>query len=174
MVRNFLIFIITLVLLVSCADSPNNELDKKAIEDLLTQNAKCYKTKNLDCMMETYLNDSTTLALGTNKNFIGHGWDSVRVLFEKDFAPNWEMISYEYINPIININVDLAWLCADIKSEVKVSIQGRGFNIKLDSRLTAVCKKVDGNWKFVFTNYQHFNNPEQEINSQMYRFMEQE
>jgi hypothetical protein len=174
MSRYFLILFLITVFFVSCSDSANNELDKKLIRDLLTQNAKCYKTKNLDCMMGTYLKDSTILAFGTNREFIGHGWDSVKVLFEKDFAPNWEMISYEYENPIIRIENDVAWISSDINSEIKIAMQGSGFNIKLDSRLTAVCKKIDGKWKFVLTNFQHFSNPEQQLNAQVNKLMEDE
>ncbi len=157
-----LILLITF-LFFSCSDS--TEKDKAKILDLLNHNAECYRTKNLDCIMSTYLNDSSVIALGTERNFIGRGWDAIRNIYKSDLSQNWTMLKYEYRNPIINIHNDVSWLSADVYSKIKVTLPNENnemqeIEIELDSRLTAVCKKVDGDWKFVLTNFQHFKNPE--------------
>jgi hypothetical protein len=118
--------------------------------------------------MSTYLNDSTTIALGTEKNFIGKGFESIKENYKKDIAQNWVLLNYIYKNPIIFIKDDIAWLTADVYSNLKISIinefdESEDIIIELDSRLTAVCRKVNGKWKFVLTNFQHFTNPAEKI-----------
>jgi hypothetical protein len=161
----YLFLLILILILTSCSDS--NE-DTQKILDLLNKNAECYSTKNLDCIMSTYLNDTSIIAMGTEKNFIGKGYDDVRKIYKKDLSQNWQMIEYEYRNPVINIQNDIAWLTANVYSKIKIEVvdefnEMKNIEIVLDSRLTAVCKKIDGQWKFVLTNFQHFKNPADEF-----------
>jgi|GEM_PF-4990273 len=154
--------------ITSCTDPTE---DKAKIEDLLRKNAECYSTKNLDCIMNTYLNDTSIIAMGTEKNFIGRGYNAVMEIYKKDLSQSWQMIKYEYKNPIINIQDDIAWLTADVYSKIKVTLPDeyndlQEFEIELDSRLTAVCKKVNGEWKFTLTNFQHFKNPSETFQSE--------
>ncbi len=160
----FLTLIILLVLIVGCSNTSDFELEQRKITDLLNQNAECYRNKNLDCIMETYLKDSSVIALGTERNFVGKGYEEIYKIYKSDLSQGWEMTTYEYKNPMINVDGNVAWLTADVFSEIKVNIRGNDFNIKLDSRLTAVCKKVDDEWKFVLTNFQHFKNPADALN----------
>ncbi|MFH1051599.1 MAG: nuclear transport factor 2 family protein [bacterium] len=158
----FVLLLLPSIFFFSCSDS--TEEDKAKIIDLLYHNAECYRSKNLDCIMSTYLNDSSVIALGTERNFIGRGWDAIRNIYKSDLSQNWTMIKYEYRNPIINIHQDVSWLSADVYSKIEVSLpdeynEMQEIELELDSRLTAVCKKVDGEWKFVLTNFQHFKNP---------------
>lgn len=155
----YCILIISFVLLSGCSNSPDYELDKRKIIDLLEKNAGCYRNKNLDCIMSTYSKEPEVIALGTEKNFIGKGFEQIKKIYKKDLGQNWEMSTYEYKNPIIYVSGDVAWLTADVLSEIKFKMQDKDVNIKLDSRLTAVCRKVEGRWKFVLTNFQHFKNP---------------
>ena len=157
--------IIYLILIAGITFScSNSDEDKAKIMDLLERNAGCYRTKNLDCIMSTYLNDSSVIALGTERSFVGRGYDAIRKIYKSDLSQNWIMLKYEYRNPIVNINNDIAWLTADVFSKIKVKLPDEYNEIKeieivLDSRLTAVCKKSSGKWKFVLTNFQHFKNP---------------
>ena len=152
-------------LIIGCSNTPDFELEQRKITDLLNQNAECYRNKDLDCIMGTYLKDSSAIALGTERNFVGKGYEEIYKIYKRDLGQSWEMTTYEYKNPLINVDGNVAWLTADVFSEIKVNIQGNDFNIKLDSRLTAVCKKVDNEWKFVLTNFQHFKNPADALNS---------
>jgi ketosteroid isomerase-like protein len=169
--------IITLLLtlplfLNNCANDPDFELEKRKIIDLLNRNADSYRMKDLDGIMSTYLNDSTAIALGTSRDFTGNGFENIRELFKKDLTQSWEMLTYEYKSPYIRVSGDVAWLTADLYSEVKVNIQGKEFDLKMDSRLTAVCKKFQNEWKFVLTNFQHFTSPEQALNKEMGKILD--
>jgi ketosteroid isomerase-like protein len=162
--RIHLIIILIAFFIVSCSEKPDMVKLKQEIVDLLNLNAECYRNKDLDCIMNTYMNDSTTIALGTERNFIGIGFDKIKELYKNDLSQNWTMNSYEYKNPVINIHGDVAWLTADVSSSIKVNLQGSEFDIQLDSRLTAVCRKIGNEWKFVMTNFQHFKNPADALN----------
>lgn len=164
-IKTILIFVIFFQLL-GC--SKTEQEDKQEIIKLLNENSQCYRKKNLDCIMNTYLNDSNTIALGTEKNFIGKGFNSIRENYKKDISQNWVLLDYFYKNPIIYIQDDFAWLTTDVYSKLKVTIIdefdiSEDIIIELDSRLTAVCRKVNGKWKFVLTNFQHFTNPTEKI-----------
>lgn len=164
-------FILIIIYSVITGCSNSNDQEKIAIINLLNENAKRYKQKDLDCIMNTYLKDSNTIALGTEKNFIGIGFESIKENYKRDISQNWILLNYEYKNPIIFFRSDICWLTADVNSKIKVTVtnefdENEEIIVDLDSRLTAVCKKVDGKWKFVLTNFQHFTNPNDKIKLQ--------
>ncbi len=154
----FLSFFIAIIVLCACVnleDSEGKDKTKREIIDLMDRYAECYKEKKLDCVTSLYSDGDSTIALAPAKHIKAQGREKIGRLYSRDLKSGWEMKSFEYDNIFIDSRKNVAWLSADVVSRLRIDT----FQIVIESRLTGVCEKIDADWKFVMTDFQHFRQP---------------
>ena len=159
--KHTIILLLALTLLSCSEEKIDFAKEKDQILKLLTKHSESYKEKNIDKMMDLYLNDSNSVAYGTNKEFIALGWDAIKKEFSEEFQGSWQMAEFEYQDPDIKIEKNIAWLVSDVNSKINVAFQGTNYSMNRTYRITAVLKKVENQWKFVLTNFQEFGQKSQ-------------
>jgi uncharacterized protein (TIGR02246 family) len=138
----------------SAATKP--ERDPKVIEEIratLAQHDKALGEKNLNALMETYVNDPDTVALGTSNGERWVGTENIKNAYSemfKDYDPNTLDIKCDWKTGE-NLG-DMAWLAATCQA--KDSLKGKERQYELN--VTAAMVKQDGKWRFAML---HMSNP---------------
>jgi uncharacterized protein (TIGR02246 family) len=138
----------------SAATKP--ERDPKVIEEIratLAQHDKALGEKNLDALMDTYINDPDTVALGTSNGERWVGTESIRNAYSemfKDYDPNTLDVNCDWKTG--QHLGDMAWLAATCKA--KDSLKGKAREYELN--VTAAMLKQNGKWRFAML---HMSNP---------------
>jgi uncharacterized protein (TIGR02246 family) len=124
------------------------ERDPKVIEEIratLAQHDKALGEKNLDAVMDTFINDPETVVLGTSNGERWLGPENIRNAYTeifKDYDPNTldtkcEWKTGQHLG-------DMAWLAATCQA--KDSMKGKVRNYELN--VTAAMLKQNGKWRF--------------------------
>jgi uncharacterized protein (TIGR02246 family) len=132
------------------------ERDPNVIEEIrgtLAQHDKALREKNLAAVMDTFVDDPETVALGTSNGERWVGTENIKNAYTqifKDYDPNtletdcdWK--TGQHLG-------DMAWLAATCKA--KDSMKGKIRQYELN--VTAAMLKQDGKWRFVML---HMSNP---------------
>lgn len=124
------------------------EKDPKVIEEIratLAQHDKALGEKNLDALMDTFINDPETVALGTSNGERWVGTENIRNAYTeifKDYDPNTLDVKCDWKTG--QHLGDMAWLGATCQA--KDSLKGIARNYELN--VTAAMLKQNGKWRF--------------------------
>lgn len=136
--------------------SAKPERDPKVIEEIratLTQHDKALAEKNLDALMDTYINDPETVALGTSNGERWVGPENIRNAYTeifKDYDPNTLDVNCDWKTG--QHLGDMAWLAATCQA--KDSLKGKARQYELN--VSAAMLKQNGKWRFAML---HMSNP---------------
>ncbi len=132
------------------------ERDPKIIEEIrgtLAQHDKALAEKNLNALMDTFINDPETVVLGTSNGERWVGTENIRNAYTeilKDYDANtleakcdWK--TGQHLS-------DLAWLAATCQAQDSL----KGKTRKYELNVTAAMLKQDGKWRFAML---HMSNP---------------
>ena len=124
------------------------ERDPKVVDEIrgtLTQHDKALTEKNLEAVMDTYVNDPDTVSLGTSNGERWVGTENIKSAYGeifKDYDPNtldvkcdWK--TGQYLG-------DMAWLAATCQA--KDSLKGKLRQYQLN--VSAAMLKQNGKWRF--------------------------
>ena len=138
----------------SAATKP--ERDPKVIEEIratLQQHDKALGEKNLDALMDTYISDAETVALGTSNGERWVGTENIRNAYTeifKDYDPNTLDVKCDWKTG--QHLGDMAWLAATCQA--KDSLKGKARQYELN--VSAAMLKQNGKWRFAML---HMSNP---------------
>jgi uncharacterized protein (TIGR02246 family) len=124
------------------------ERDPKVMEEIratLAQHDKALGEKNLDALMDTYINDPDTVALGTSNGERWVGTENIKSAYTeifKDYDPNTLDVKCDWKNG--QYLGDMAWMAATCQA--KDSLKGKARNYELN--VTAAMLKQNGKWRF--------------------------
>ncbi len=121
---------------------------EKQIIEILNSYAKAYANKDLDSMLELFLDDPDIVAIGTGQDEWVYGFGELKEGFKRDIAQS-ENINVEFDNISVSNVENAAWASSYMNMNAKVS----GEEIILRGRLTTVFKKVEDNWYIVQLHY---------------------
>jgi uncharacterized protein (TIGR02246 family) len=135
------------------ADKPASGLtkaarDPKVIEEIratLAQHDKALTDKNLNAVMDTYVNDPETVSLGTSNGERWVGTDNIKSAYTeifKDYDANTLEVKCDWKTG--QYLGDMAWLAATCQA--KDSLKGKVRQYQLN--VTAAMMKQDGKWRF--------------------------
>jgi uncharacterized protein (TIGR02246 family) len=143
------------------ADKPTQTLikperDPKVIEEIrgtLAQHDKALRDKNLAAVMDTFVDDPETVALGTGNGERWVGTEAIKEAYTqifKDYDPNTLDVDCNWKTG--QHLGDMAWMAATCQA--KDSMKGKMRQYELN--VTASMLKQDGKWRFVML---HMSNP---------------
>jgi len=124
------------------------ERDPKVIEEIratLEQHDKALGEKNLNALMETYINDPETVALGTSNGERWVGTENIKNAYTeifKDYDANTLEVKCDWKTG--QYLGDMAWLAATCQA--KDSLKGKARQYELN--VTAAMLKQGGKWRF--------------------------
>ena len=131
--------------------------DPKVIEEIrstLAQHDKALAEKNLNAVMDTFINDPQTVALGTSNGERWVGTDNIRNAYTeifKDYDPNTLDVKCDWKNG--QHLGDMAWLAATCQAKDSLKGKTRKYELNVTA---AMLKQDDGKWRFAML---HMSNP---------------
>lgn len=125
--------------------------DKKTeneIVEVLNSYGNAYADKDLDAMLNLFLEDPDIVAIGTGEDEWVHGFDELKEGLKRDITQS-ESIKVDFKNITVSSANNVAWTSSYMTMHAKVS----GEEIILNGRLTAIFKKVEYKWYFAHIHY---------------------
>ncbi len=132
------------------------ERDPKVIEEIrgtLAQHDKALNEKNLNALMDTFIDDPETVVLGTSNGERWVGTENIKNAYTeifKDYDPNTLDTNCNWKTGQHMGN--MAWMAATCQA--KDSLKGK--TRKYELNVTAAMLKQDGKWRFAML---HMSNP---------------
>lgn len=121
------------------------------IMDMLNKYAKAYEDKDIEAMMELFIDDPDLVAIGTGKDEWVQGYQELENGFKRDFSQaNNIDVGFEKIT--ISNAGKVSWLSSLMTMNAEVS----GEEVLLCGRLTLILEKIGNNW---FFTHLHFSLP---------------
>lgn len=127
------------------------KVDKKTeneIVEVLNSYGNAYANKDLDAMLNLFLEDPDIVAIGTGEDEWVHGFDELKEGLKRDITQS-ESIKVHFKNLKVSSTDNVAWTSSYMTMNANVS----GEEIILEGRLTAVFKKVEDKWYFTHIHY---------------------
>lgn len=121
------------------------------IMDMLNKYAKAYEDKDIDAMMELFIDDPDLVAIGTGKDEWVKGYQELENGFKRDFsqADNID-VGFE------KITISNAGKASWVSSLMTMNAEVLGEEVLLCGRLTLILEKIENNWMFT---HLHFSLP---------------
>ncbi len=119
--------------------------------DMLNRYTKAYADKDIDAMMDLFLDDPDIVAIGTGTDEWVQGPDELREGFKRDFAQA-DNIQVKFENVTIQSAGNVAWLSALMAMYAVIS----GKEALLSGRLSMVLENKEDKWLFT---HLHFSLP---------------
>ena len=110
---------------------------------MLNRYAQAYAEKNIDAMMDLFLDDPDVVAIGTGTDEWIHGCDELREGFRRDFGQA-DNIQVKFEKITIQSANNVAWLSALMTMYATVS----GKEVLLSGRLSMVIERKQDKWLF--------------------------
>lgn len=157
--KNFGILFIasSLMLMVSCQEKIDQELEKKAIIDVINAETQAYMDFDFEKVISYYVQDSLNfrLTIGADDYVYLEGWEQVANFFRGDLiesnpnSPNDTHINVEKDNYRIKVYQNSAYvLCTE-----RWTYTTPDNVIEIDSRQVRFMEKEDGDWKIAFLSF---------------------
>jgi ketosteroid isomerase-like protein len=124
------------------------------VMNMLNRYAQAYADKDIDTMMNLFLDDPDIVAIGTGIDEWVHGYNELKEGFKRDFAQA-DNIKIKFENVTIQAADDVSWLSALMTMYATVS----GKEVLLSGRLSMVLEKKENKWLFT---HLHFSLPANE------------
>jgi len=121
------------------------------VMDMLKKYAKAYADKDIDAMMNLFLDDPDIVAIGTGTDEWVHGPDELKKGFERDFSQA-DNIQVKFENVTVQSAGNVAWLSAVMNMYAVIS----GKEAVLSGRLSMVLENKKNKWLF---RHLHFSLP---------------
>lgn len=131
-----------------------DENTESEVMNMLNRYAKAYADKDIDNMMDLFLDDPNIVAIGTGTDEWAHGYEELKEGFKRDFAQA-ENIKVKFEKVTIQAVNNAAWLSALMTMYATIS----GKEMLLSGRLSMVLKKKEDKWLFT---HLHFSLPANE------------
>ena len=121
---------------------------------MLNKYAQAYADKNIDAMMDLFLDDPDIVAIGTGTDEWVHGYGELRKGFKRDFDQA-DNIQVKFEKVTIQSADNAAWLSALMTMYATVS----GKEVLISGRLSMVLERIGDKWLFT---HLHFSLPADE------------
>jgi ketosteroid isomerase-like protein len=118
---------------------------------MLKKYAKAYADKDIDVMMDLFIDDPHIVAIGTGTDEWVHGREELEEGFKRDFAQA-DNIQVKFEKVTIQYAGNVAWLSALMTMYAVVS----GKEVLLSGRLSMVLENKEDKWSFA---HLHFSLP---------------
>jgi ketosteroid isomerase-like protein len=149
----FLLFLaIIACLLVLFPDNLSNLINKRSrieIRSVLSKFDRSYKEKDLEGLMALYSDSPEVIAIGSGDFRQRIGRKAIEAAYGREFSTSGMIKSVESRILSLTISGEIASLAADIY----ITSMRKNKMIRTAGKLTAVLKKVHGNWSFVQTHF---------------------
>ena len=133
---------------VSMRCEENIELE---VMGMLKKYAKAYADKDIDTMMDLFIDDPNIVAIGTGTDEWVHGCEELREGFKRDFSQA-DNIQVKFEKVTIQHAGNAAWLSGLMTMYAVVS----GKEVLLSGRLSMVLENIGDKWLFA---HLHFSLP---------------
>jgi ketosteroid isomerase-like protein len=133
-----------------CALSSLRDSESKSeIEAVLSKFNELYGKKDIDGLMALYSDAPGVVAIGSGKFQQSIGREAIEAAYKEEFSKFGEIKTVEHKTLSLTISRKIASLAADvyITALIKDELTRR------TGRLTAVLKKIHGNWFFIQTHF---------------------
>jgi ketosteroid isomerase-like protein len=137
-----------MLLYIGGLDLKADKNTENEIIEMLNRYARAYADKDLDAMINLFLEDPDIVAIGTGEDEWVHGYSEHKEGFKRDITQS-ESIKVDFND----INVSAAGAAAWMSSYMTMYAHVSGEEIILRGRLTAVFEKVEDKWYFVHLHY---------------------
>jgi hypothetical protein len=143
-------------LLFSCTQQ-KQETDpakaKKEVAEVLNQTKQHFVDKNADGLLGQYAKVDHFVDYGEDKDEAITDFAEFEKMYKDAFGRDFEYEKLEMKDMRIHVNGDVAWFGTDVHSVVKMDT----CDVKFGGRLTGVLENIDGEWKYVMTHYNEFD-----------------
>ena len=124
------------------------------VRDMLNKYAQAYADKNIDAMMDLFLDDPDTVAIGTGTDEWAHGCDKIREGFKHDLDQA-DNIQVKFEKVTIQSANNVSWLSALMTMYALISNK----EVLISGRLSMVLERIENKWLFT---QMHFSLPADE------------
>ena len=144
-----LLIALTAVLLCTglSAKEKNNEKEKEAIIQVITESTNAYRAKDFDRIAATFVHDDSVIKTAASKGgyMIKSGWEDIASNYSQNFTNNPDPIvrKFEKTNFKIKVYKESAWAIHD-----EINTLENGKNTK--QIITHFLEKHDGKWKIIY------------------------
>jgi len=121
------------------------------VRDMMNRYAQAYADKDIDAMMDLFIDDPDIVAIGTGTDEWIHGCNELREGFKRDFAQA-DNIQVKFEKVTIQSANGAAWLSGLMTMYAAVS----GKEVLLSGRLSMVLERIENKWLFT---HLHFSLP---------------
>ncbi|MGB9936990.1 MAG: AtzH-like domain-containing protein [Methanobacterium sp.] len=118
------------------------------IIEMLKRYANAYTDKNLDAMMELFLDSPDIVAIGTGKDEWVKGYHGLKEGFRRDITQS-ENIKVNFENINVSSAGSAAWASMNMIMNAKIENK----EIILEGRLSVVFEKLNEKWYFAHLHY---------------------
>ena len=127
---------------------------KKEITELLDNYAHAYRNKDLEGLLQLFIEDDDLVAIGTGYDEWVNGKSELRSALNRDIE-QVESVDVKFRNMTISALGNVAWVSGHMNMDAKVD----GQEIFLPGRLSAVLEKRNEKW---FLAHLHYSLPSSE------------
>jgi ketosteroid isomerase-like protein len=146
----FFVIVAGLVTVFPCAlSSLRNSESKSEIEAVLSKFNESYREKDINGMMALYSDAPGVVAICSGKFQQCIGREAIEAAYRKEFSKFGEIKSVEHKTLSLTTSREIASLAADVYITALIKDE----LTRTAGRLTAVLKKIHGNWFFIQTHF---------------------
>ncbi|MDO5835065.1 MAG: nuclear transport factor 2 family protein [Methanobacterium sp.] len=125
-----------------------DEQVQKSVRNLLEKYSRAYHEKNIEGILELFVDREDLVVIGTGDDEWVNGKDELKSGFERDMDQA-DNINVKFRDISISSSGNVAWLSCHMNMEATVE----GQDIFLPGRLTGVVLEKNGKWVFASLHY---------------------